>query len=79
MQLHRCGRESLFVEKAPHRAVSGKWNRTLTAKCRKKGVDIRTGTEVTEEMIDQEKPGVAILAMGAEKATCVRARALLYP
>ncbi len=64
------GGQIRFAEKAPHKLVYGKWIRTLTAKCKKRGVDIRVGTEVTEEMIDRGKPEVVILATGAEQAAC---------
>ncbi len=64
------GGQVRYAEKAPHKAAYGKWIRTLAANCRKKGVDVRLGTEVTEAMIAQEKPEVVILAIGADKATC---------
>jgi 2,4-dienoyl-CoA reductase-like NADH-dependent reductase (Old Yellow Enzyme family)/NADPH-dependent 2,4-dienoyl-CoA reductase/sulfur reductase-like enzyme len=64
------GGQIRFAEMAPHKAVYGKWIRTLTAKCSKKGVDIKTGTEVTEKMIEQGKPDAVILAIGAEQAEC---------
>jgi 2,4-dienoyl-CoA reductase-like NADH-dependent reductase (Old Yellow Enzyme family)/NADPH-dependent 2,4-dienoyl-CoA reductase/sulfur reductase-like enzyme len=64
------GGQIQFAEKAPHKSVYGKWIRTLTHKCEKKGVEIKTGAELTEEMIDQGKPDVVILAIGADKAEC---------
>lgn len=66
----QTGGQIAFAAQAPHKAVYGRWIRTLTARCRKMGVDIRTGTRVTEEMIDRENPDVVILATGAEKAAC---------
>ncbi len=48
----------------------GRYIKTLTAKCKKKGVDIKTSTEVTEAMIEAGKPDVVILAIGAGKSTC---------
>lgn len=63
------GGQIRYAEKAPHKSVYGKWIATLTTKCRKNGVDIRTDTEVNEEMISQGKPEVVILATGANKAT----------
>ena len=69
-QEKETGGQIRFAEKAPHKSAYGTWIRTLTAKCRKKGVDIRTGTELTEEMIVQENPDVVILAIGADKSTC---------
>ncbi len=64
------GGQLRFAEKAPYKAVYGKWARTLTDKCRKAGVEIRTGRAVTEEMISAEKPDAVILAIGADKASC---------
>ena len=64
------GGQLRFAEKAPYKTIYGKWTRALTEKCRKKGVEIRTGTEVTEEMIAREKPEAVILATGADQASC---------
>lgn len=59
-----------YAAKAPHKAVYGKYIKTLTANCKKKGVDIKTNTEVTEAMIEAGKPDAVILAIGAKKSTC---------
>jgi 2,4-dienoyl-CoA reductase-like NADH-dependent reductase (Old Yellow Enzyme family)/thioredoxin reductase len=67
---NETGGQVNYAAKAPYKAVYGKWIRTLTANCRKQGVDIRTGMEVTEAMIDEGKPDGVILAIGADKATC---------
>jgi 2,4-dienoyl-CoA reductase-like NADH-dependent reductase (Old Yellow Enzyme family) len=40
------GGQIRYAEKAPHKAVYGKWIRTLTAKCKKKSVDIKMGVDV---------------------------------
>ncbi len=64
------GGQILFAEKAPFKGVYGRWIRTLDARCRKAGVDIRTGTKVDEAMIEQGKPDVVILATGGDKAAC---------
>jgi NADPH-dependent 2,4-dienoyl-CoA reductase/sulfur reductase-like enzyme len=64
------GGQIRYAEKAPHKSVYGKWIRTLTAKCKKKGVDIKMGVDVTEAMIEKGKPDVVILATGADKSTC---------
>ncbi len=64
------GGQVRFAAKSPYKTVYGKWIRTLTAKCAKKGVEIKTGTRVTEEMILEENPEAVILAAGADKATC---------
>ncbi len=64
------GGQLRFAKKAPHKSVYGKWMRTLTAKCRKQGVEIKEGTELTEEMIAKGKPEAVILATGADQAPC---------
>jgi 2,4-dienoyl-CoA reductase-like NADH-dependent reductase (Old Yellow Enzyme family)/NADPH-dependent 2,4-dienoyl-CoA reductase/sulfur reductase-like enzyme len=66
----QIGGQIRYAEKAPHKAAYGKWIRTLAARAVKRGVDLRTGTEVTEAMIDQNDPEVVILAIGADKAEC---------
>ena len=48
----------------------GRYIQTLTANCKKKGVDIKTNTKVTEAMIEAGKPDAVILAIGADKSTC---------
>jgi NADPH-dependent 2,4-dienoyl-CoA reductase/sulfur reductase-like enzyme len=55
---------------APHKNVYDKYIRTLTAKCKKQGVDIKTGVEVTESMIENGRPDAVVLAIGADKAAC---------
>ncbi len=64
------GGQIRYAEKAPHKSVYGKFIRTLTARCVKQGVEIKTGVEVTAAMIEQGKPDVVILAIGADKSTC---------
>ena len=59
-----------YAAKAPHKEVYGRYIKTLTAKCRKKGVEIKTNTAVTEAMIEAGKPDAVILAIGAGKSTC---------
>ncbi len=66
----QIGGQIRYAEKAPHKAAYGKWIRTLAARAVKRGVDLRTGTQVTEAMIDQKDPEVVILAVGADKAEC---------
>jgi len=66
----QIGGQIRYAEKAPHKAAYGKWIRTLAARAVKRGVALRTGTEVTEAMIDQNDPEVVILAIGADKAEC---------
>ncbi len=69
-QENQTGGNVRYAAKAPHKAVYGKYIRTLTANCLKKGVEIRTNIEVNESMIEAGKPDVVILAIGAGKATC---------
>jgi NADPH-dependent 2,4-dienoyl-CoA reductase/sulfur reductase-like enzyme len=64
------GGQILFAEKAPFKGVYGRWIRTLTARCRKAGVEIKTGIDVSEAMIERESPDVVILATGADKMAC---------
>lgn len=66
----RTGGNVLYAAKAPHKDVYAKYISTLTERCRKKGVEIKTNTEVTEAVIDAGKPDAVILAVGAEKSTC---------
>ena len=66
----QTGGNVLYAAKAPHKEVYARYIKTLTAKCVKQGVEIKTGTEVTESMIEKGKPDVVILATGAEKSTC---------
>ena len=66
----RTGGNVRYAAMAPHKEVYDKYIRTLTAKCKKQGVDIRTGVEVTESMIEKSRPDAVILAIGADKAAC---------
>jgi 2,4-dienoyl-CoA reductase-like NADH-dependent reductase (Old Yellow Enzyme family)/thioredoxin reductase len=59
-----------YAAKAPHKEVYERYIKTLTAKCMKKGVTIKTNTEVTEAMIEDGKPDAVVLAIGAGKSTC---------
>jgi len=69
-QEKETGGNVLYAAKAPHKEVYGKYIRTITANCRKQGVEIKTNTAVTETMIEAGKPDVVILAIGAGKSTC---------
>lgn len=64
------GGQVYYAAKAPHKSIYGKWIKTLTSNCAKKGVDIRMGTEVTEDMLEKDKPDCVVLATGAGKAAC---------
>ena len=69
-QEKQTGGNVRYAAKAPHKEVYARYIKTLTAKCKKKGVDIKTNTEVTEAMIEKGKPDAVILAIGADKSTC---------
>ena len=64
------GGQIRYAQMTPHKSVYGKWIRTLTARAVKLGVDLRTGTEVTEDLITHGQPEVVILAIGGDKAAC---------
>ena len=66
----QTGGQVRYAAMSPHKEVYGRWIQTLTAKCQRAGVEVQTGKRVSEEMIEQGKPEVVILANGAEKATC---------
>lgn len=64
------GGQVRFAARAPHKSVYGRYIETLAAKCKKRGIEIRIGTDVTEALIEAGHPDVVILASGAEKSTC---------
>jgi len=64
------GGQLRYAAKAPHKAVYGRLIQTLATRCKKAGVAIKAGTDVTEAMIDAGKPDAVILAAGADKSTC---------
>jgi len=61
------GGQIRLAARAPFKAPYGDWIKQLTAKTAKLGVDIKTGTEITAEMIREAKPEVVILATGGDK------------
>ena len=69
-QESQTGGNVRYAAKAPHKEVYGRYIKTLTANCIKKGVTIKTSTEVTEAMIEEGKPNAVILAIGAAKSSC---------
>jgi 2,4-dienoyl-CoA reductase-like NADH-dependent reductase (Old Yellow Enzyme family)/thioredoxin reductase len=69
-QEKHTGGNARYAAMAPHKEVYARYIKTLTAKCVKQGVEVKTGTKVTEAMIEQGKPDVVILASGADKASC---------
>lgn len=66
----RTGGNVRYAALAPHKDVYGRYIHTLTEKCRKQGVNIKTGVEVSEAMIEQGSPEAIILAAGADKTAC---------
>ena len=64
------GGQVRYAAQAPHKAVYGRYIDTLAAKCRKMGVDIKKGTDVTDALIEAGKPETVILASGGDKASC---------
>ncbi|MFP4158874.1 MAG: FAD-dependent oxidoreductase [Desulfobacterales bacterium] len=62
-----AGGNILYACKAPHKEIYYDWIRWQTEQTRKKGVEIRTSTAATAEMIARQNPDAVILAMGGEK------------
>jgi len=61
------GGQVKFAAKAPYKEAYGEWIQHLTARAQRMGVNIRTGTEVTEEILGEGTPEAVILAIGGEK------------
>lgn len=61
------GGQIRFAAQAPFKAPYGDWIKRLTTLATKQGVEVKTGVEVTAEMIRQEKPEAVILATGGQK------------
>jgi NADPH-dependent 2,4-dienoyl-CoA reductase/sulfur reductase-like enzyme len=66
----RTGGNARYAAMAPHKNVYERYILTLTAKCKSQGVEIKTGVEVTESMIDEGGPEAVVLAIGAAKSAC---------
>ncbi len=62
-----AGGNILFACKAPHKEIYLDWIQFLAKEVRNAGVDIQTGTTVTETMIDKGAPDAVVLAIGGEK------------
>jgi len=58
------GGQVRYAAQAPFKEAYGEWIRRLASKAAKQGADIKTGTEITDEMIIENKPEVVILATG---------------
>jgi len=61
------GGQLQYARKPPHKAAYGEWIDWLIGQVKKAGVTVKTGTEVTESMLREGKPGAVILATGGEK------------
>jgi NADPH-dependent 2,4-dienoyl-CoA reductase/sulfur reductase-like enzyme len=61
------GGQLRLASKAPFKDQYGNWASWLIAQAKKKGVILRTDTEVTGDMISEGKPEVVILASGGEQ------------
>jgi 2,4-dienoyl-CoA reductase-like NADH-dependent reductase (Old Yellow Enzyme family)/thioredoxin reductase len=66
----QTGGNARYAALAPHKNVYERYILTLSAKCRRQGVEIKTGVEVTEAMIEEGKPEAVVLAIGAAKSVC---------
>ncbi len=53
-----------YGAQAPHKEAYGEWIRWLTGQVEKRGVEIRTGTPVTDDMLRTAHPDAVILATG---------------
>lgn len=63
----QAGGNILFACKAPHKEIYLEWIQWQIRQVEASGASIRTDTNVTEEMLAQEKPDHIILATGGEK------------
>ncbi len=60
------GGQIRYASKAPGKDLYGKWLFWLIRQVENKGVEIKTGTEVTEEMLDSGKAEAVVLATGGK-------------
>ena len=61
------GGQIRFAGRPPHKQVYSDWIDWLAEQVKSAGVEIKTGTAVTESMINKGQPEVVILATGGEK------------
>lgn len=66
----RTGGNVRYAALAPHKEIYQKYIDTLTAKCKKRGVEIQTDVTVTESLLEKGRPDAVVLAIGADKADC---------
>ncbi|MDY0885541.1 FAD-dependent oxidoreductase [Dongia soli] len=65
----RLGGQALLAQLLPSRAEFGGIVTNLTREMELAGVNVRTRTEVTRELVEAEKPDVVIIATGAQPRT----------
>jgi len=63
----KAGGQIFYACKAPYKEVYDDWIQWLISQVEAMGVEIRTNTLVTEEMLNEGQPAVVILAAGAER------------
>jgi len=63
----KAGGQIFYACKAPYKEVYDDWIQWLISHVEAMGVEIRTDTLVTEEMLNEGQPAVVILAAGAER------------
>jgi 2,4-dienoyl-CoA reductase-like NADH-dependent reductase (Old Yellow Enzyme family)/thioredoxin reductase len=61
------GGQVQFARQAPFKNVYGNWIDWLAAQIKKKGVSVKTGVTVTDEMLENDPPQAVILAIGGQK------------
>ncbi len=65
----QAGGNVLYASKAPYKEIYLDWIRWQIRQVEKAGIPIKTGTRLTAQMIEKEKPDAVILAAGGEKIT----------
>jgi 2,4-dienoyl-CoA reductase-like NADH-dependent reductase (Old Yellow Enzyme family)/thioredoxin reductase len=63
----KAGGQLNAASKAPFKNIYGEWIEWLITQVEKSGITIQKQTEVTEAMIESEKPDAVILAIGGDK------------
>jgi len=63
----RLGGQTQYARIPPHKELYGEWLDWQIDQIRRANITIKTGTEVTEDILGREKPEYVILATGGEK------------
>jgi NADPH-dependent 2,4-dienoyl-CoA reductase/sulfur reductase-like enzyme len=66
-QEDQSGGNILYACKAPHKEIYLDWIQWLAQQVKQSGIDIKTRTAVTDDMLAEGRPDVVILASGGEK------------